>query len=410
MTSIEQHKDDQHFVSFYDFDSEVLGNVKLPGNIEIHDVTLRDGEQQAGITFRRDDKIKIATKLAESGTDRIEAGMPSVSAEDAKVVKEISHLGLGSKIYAFARCMKQDVDNAIAADVDGIVMEIPSSDHLIKYAYGWDVEKAVKLSVEATTYAHEHGLKITFFTIDATRAPFDTFWKIAGQVIKEGHMDSFALADTFGVLNPQATMFFIKKIKSKTDKPVEIHAHNDFGLAVANTISAVLGGASTIHVSLTGIGERSGNASLEESVMALKYLYGIKTKIDTRMLRPLAVLARERSGVKFPPQKPIVGDGIFSVESGILTNWWRRLEKMNMPLEMFPFLPEVVGQSNVEIINGKKSGIDTIYYKADQFGIKLDEAEALTILRKLKNISLARKGPISDEELKALMDKNPIGK
>lgn len=223
-------------------------------------------------------------------------------------------------------------------------------------------------------------------------------------------MDSFALADTFGVLNPQATMFFIKKIKSKTDKPVEIHAHNDFGLAVANTISAVLGGASTIHVSLTGIGERSGNASLEESVMALKYLYGIKTKIDTRMLRPLAVLARERSGVKFPPQKPIVGDGIFSVESGILTSWWRRLEKMNMPLEMFPFLPEVVGQSNVEIINGKKSGIDTIYYKADQFGIKLDEAEALTILRKLKNISLARKGPISDEELKALMDKNPIGK
>jgi isopropylmalate/homocitrate/citramalate synthase len=406
MTSTDQHKDDQHFVSFYDFDSDVLGDVKLPSNIEIHDVTLRDGEQQAGITFRRDDKIKIATLLSESGVDRIEAGMPSVSAEDAKVVKEISHLGLGSKIYAFARCMKQDVDNAIAADVDGIVMEIPSSDHLIKHAYGWDVEKAVKLSVEATSYAHEHGLRVTFFTIDATRAPFDTFWKIAGQVIKDGHMDSFALADTFGVLNPQATTFFIKKIKSKTDKPVEIHAHNDFGLAVANTISAVLGGASTIHVSLTGIGERSGNASLEESVMALKYLYGINTKINTRMLRSLAVLARERSGVKFPPQKPIVGDGIFSVESGILTSWWRRLEKSNMPLEMFPFLPEVVGHTNVEIINGKKSGIDTIYYKADKFGIKLDESEALTVLRKLKSISLARKGPISDEELKALMDKN----
>ncbi|MEM4090359.1 MAG: hypothetical protein QXQ46_06375 [Thermoplasmatales archaeon] len=403
---MDQYKDDQHFVSFYNFDNEVLGDVKAPGNVEIHDVTLRDGEQQAGITFSRDDKIKIATMLAESGVDRIEAGMPSVSLEDARAIKEISHLGLGSKIYAFARCMKQDVDNAIAADVDGVVMEIPSSDHLIKHAYGWDVEKAVRLSIDATSYAHDHGLRVTFFTIDATRAPFDTFWKIAGQVIKEGHMDSLALADTFGVLNPQATMFFIKKIKSKTDKPVEIHAHNDFGLAVANTISAVLGGASTIHVSLTGIGERSGNASLEESVMALKYLYGIRSKINTKMLRSLAVLVRERSGIKFPPQKPIVGDGIFSVESGILTSWWRKLEKSNMPLEMFPFLPEVVGQSNVEIINGKKSGIDTIYYKADKFGIKLDESEALTILRKLKNISLARKGPISDEELKALMDKN----
>ena len=406
MASTDQYKNDQHFVSFYNFDSDSLGDVKLPSNVEIHDVTLRDGEQQAGVTFRRDDKIKIATLLAESGVDRIEAGMPSVSAEDAKVVKEISHLGLGSRIYVFARCMKQDVDNAIAADVDGIVMEIPSSDHLIKHAYGWDVEKAVKLSVEATSYAHEHGLRVTFFTIDATRAPFDTFWKIAGQVIKEGHMDSFALADTFGALNPQATTFFIKKIKSKIDKPVEIHAHNDFGLAVANTISAVLGGASTIHVSLTGIGERSGNASLEESVMALKYLYGINTKINTRMLRSLAVLVRERSGVRFPNQKPIVGDGIFSVESGILTSWWKRLEKSKMPLEMFPFLPEVVGHSNVEIINGKKSGIDTIYYKADKFGIKLDESEALTVLRKLKNISLARKCPISDEELKALMDKN----
>ena len=239
MTSTDQHKDDQHFVSFYDFDSDVLGDVKLPSNIEIHDVTLRDGEQQAGITFRRDDKIKIATLLSESGVDRIEAGMPSVSAEDAKVVKEISHLGLGSRIYVFARCMKQDVDNAIAADVDGIVMEIPSSDHLIKHAYGWDVEKAVKLSVEATSYAHEHGLRVTFFTIDATRAPFDTFWKIAGQVIKDGHMDSFALADTFGVLNPQATTFFIK---NHLVKPLISHR---FPLESANeAISVVRSGTS----------------------------------------------------------------------------------------------------------------------------------------------------------------------
>ena len=252
----------------------------------------------------------------------------------------------------------------------------------------------------------ELGLKITFFTIDATRAPFEIFWKIAGKVVEEGHMDSFALADTFGVLNPQATTFFIKKIKSKVNKPIEIHAHNDFGLAVANTISAVLGGASTIHVSLTGIGERSGNASMEESVMALKYLYGINSGVKTQMLRELAVLARERSGVNFPPQKPIVGDHIFNVESGILASWWRRLEKMNMPMEMFPFLPELVGHGKVEIINGKKSGIDTIHYKAEKFGLSLTDEEAQIVLKKLKKMALARKGPLNDNELKALMEKD----
>ena len=402
----EKHKGKDHFVSFYDFDPEILGNVKIPKKVEIHDVTLRDGEQQARITFRREDKIAIATKLSEAGIDRIEAGMPSVSPEDAAVVKEIAHLGLGSKVYSFARCMKGDVDSAISADVDGIVMEIPSSDHLIRNAYGWDVEKAVRLSVEATSYAHEHGLKVTFFTIDATRAPFETFWKIAGKVVEEGHMDSFALADTFGVLNPQATTFFIKKIKSKVDKPIEIHAHNDFGLAVANTISAVLGGATTIHVSLTGIGERSGNAALEECSMALKYLYGIETGVKTQMLRSLGVLARERSGINFPPQKPIIGDHIFNVESGILASWWKRLEKLNMPMEMFPFSPELVGHDRVEIINGKKSGIDTIHYKAEKFGLSISDEEAQDVLRKLKKIALARKGPINDNETRALIEKN----
>ncbi len=405
MEEVDKHKGPNHFVSYYNFDKEVLGEVKLPAKIEVHDVTLRDGEQQAGITFRRDDKIAIAKKLSEAGVDRIEAGMPSVSTEDAAVIKEISHLGTGSKIYAFARCMKLDVDNALSADVDGIVMEIPSSDHLIENAYGWDIEKAVKLSVEATSYAHEHGLKVTFFTIDATRAPFDSFWKIAGKVVDEGHMDSFALADTFGVLNPQATTYFIKKIKSKVNKPIEIHAHNDFGLAVANTISAVLGGATTIHVSLTGIGERSGNAAMEECVMALKYLYGINSGIDTTKLRGLALLTRERSGINFSPQKSIVGDRIFDVESGILASWWRRLEKKNMPLEMFPFTPGLVGHKNINIINGKKSGIDTIYYKAEKMNLTLSEKEALASLNTLKKISLARKGTLNDEELKAIMEK-----
>lgn len=396
-------KNEDYYVSFYDTEAEVLGSLKPPKKIELHDVTLRDGEQQARITFRKHEKLQIAEALMDAGVDRVEAGMPSVSANDSEAVKAVAHLGKGSKVYAFGRCMKADVDKALETDVDGIVMEIPSSEHLIKLAYGWDVEKAVRLSAEATKYAHDHGLKVTFFTIDATRAPFETFWKIAGKVIEEGHMDSFALADTFGVLNPHASMFFIKKIRELTNKPIEIHAHNDFGLANANSIFAVLGGASTVHVSLTGIGERSGNAAMEEVVMALKSLYGVDSSVDTRSFRNMATLVRKLSGVNFSPQKAIVGDDIFTIESGILASWWKRLEPMKLPLEMFPFMPGYVGHDGVDIILGKKSGIDSILYKADKFGIDIDQKKAESILMRVKDLALARKGNISDEELKVLM-------
>jgi isopropylmalate/homocitrate/citramalate synthase len=142
--------------------------------VQVHDITLRDGEQQAGIVIRKDEKIQIARSLSEAGVHRIEAGMPAVSEEEADAVKAIAHEGLGSKIFSFARCAKSDVDLGLKADVDGLVMEIPSSDHIIKFAYGWEEQKAIDLSVEATSYAHEHGLYVDFFTIDSSRASFRT--------------------------------------------------------------------------------------------------------------------------------------------------------------------------------------------------------------------------------------------
>jgi len=389
-------------VSFYNYEKEVLGNVTVPNKVYIHDVTLRDGEQQAGIVFKKEEKLEIAKVLMEAGVDRIEAGMPTVYEKDFEAVKEIASLKTGSLVYSFARCMRNDVDFALKCDVDGVVMEIPSSEHLIKLGYGWDVNKAIDLSIDATNYAHEHGLKVTFFTIDATRAPFETFWKIIEGVIKEGYMDSLTLADTFGVLNPHAAYYFIRRIKEKVNKPIEIHAHNDFGLGVANSIFAVLGGASTVHVSVTGIGERSGNAALEEVVMALKCLYNIETSVDTTKLRKVAQIVRKYSRINYTPQKAIVGDGLFTVESGILVAWWKRLEKTNEPLEMFPFLPEMVGHEPVKIILGKKSGLDSILYKVEKLNLNLDEKISLNLLKKVKDLSYLRKGPIDDEEFKII--------
>ncbi|MEM3464603.1 MAG: pyruvate carboxyltransferase, partial [Candidatus Bathyarchaeia archaeon] len=332
-------KTENWFVSHYNYVDEVRKNFKLPKQVFIHDITLRDGEQQANIIFRKEEKIKIASMLDEAGVPRIEAGMPAVSKQEMEAVKAIANQGLSAKIFSFARCMKNDVDLALKCDVDGVVMEIPSSDHILSYAYGWPEEKAINLAVEATKYAGEHGLHVAFFTIDSTRANFETCWRLINAVATEGHMDSLVVVDTFGVCSPDAIRYFVRKIKERVNKPLEIHCHNDFGLAVANTIAAVTEGVEIVHTTVNAIGERVGNASIDEVAMALKLLYGVETGIKYEKLRELSKLVEKLSKIKMPPNKPIVGDNAFVTESGIIAGWWTRLEKLNMPLEMFPFLP-----------------------------------------------------------------------
>ncbi|MHB8566167.1 MAG: LeuA family protein [Nitrososphaerales archaeon] len=371
-------------------------------SIKFHDITLRDGEQQANIIFRGDEKIRIARKLDEAGIDRIEAGFPSVSRRDFEAIKEITTLGLSSKIYSFARCLKSDVDMALKCDVDAIMMEVPSSDHLIKYGYGWTEDRAVASAIEATRYAHAHGLPVTFFTIDSTRASFDVFWRLVSSVATEGYMDALTLVDTFGVASPHAISYFVRKVKEKMGKnlkPLEIHVHNDFGLAVANTIAAVLEGVETVHTTINGIGERSGNASTEEVAMAAKLLYGVDSNIKYDKLRALSKLVEELSLIKMPPQKPVAGTNLFTTESGIIAGWWAKLEQLDMPLEMFPFLPTFTGHENkVNIVLGKKSGRDSITYKVTKLNLTLSEDKIDKVLTRVKEKSEDLKRVLTDQE------------
>jgi len=401
----EPWKTDKWFVSHYNFVEEIRKNLNFPEKVLIHDVTLRDGEQQANVIFRKQEKIKVARLLDEAGVQRIEAGMPAVSKEEMEAVKAIASDGLNAKIFAFTRCMKRDVDLALKCGVDGVVMEIPSSDHLLSYAYGWSEDKAIKLAVEATSYAHEHGLHVAFFTIDSTRAKFETCWSLINAVATEGHMDSLVVADTFGVCSPHAIHYFVRKLKERVKKPLEIHCHNDFGLAVANTISAVAAGAEIVHTTVNGIGERAGNASLAEVVMALELLYGVKTGMKTEKLRKLSKVVEKMTRVKMPQNRPIVGDNIFTVESGIIAGWWSRLEKMGMPLEMLPFLPSFVGHDSVKIVLGKKSGKDSIVYKMEKLGLKVPEDKLEQILEAVKTYSEEKKRVLTDEEFKRIVSK-----
>ncbi|MHA2408035.1 MAG: LeuA family protein, partial [Candidatus Ranarchaeia archaeon] len=316
----------------------------------------------------------------------------------------IANEGLKAKIFTFARCMKRDVDLALACDADGVIMEIPSSDHLIKYAYGWTVEKAINLSVEATKYAGEHGLHVAFFTIDTTRANFDTFWNIIESVASEGHMDSYVMVDTFGVCSPEATSYLVKEVKKRTNKPIEMHCHNDFGLAIANSLAGVIAGAEIVHTTVNAIGERSGNAALEEMAASLEVLYGLKTGVNFKKLRGLSKLVEELSLVKMPPHKPIVGDNAFTTESGIIAGWWDRA-KDKRPLEVFPFNPDFLGFEEVKIALGKGSGRASIIHWLNKLGLEIPPREKIDqILNKVKILAEEKKRLLTDEEFKVIID------
>jgi len=401
-------KTDDWFVSPWNYVAEVVKDFNPPPKVKIHDVTLRDGEQQAGVIYTKDDKVRIAEKLAEAGVHRIETGMPVVSPMDEAAIREIVKRNLGPEIFCFSRCVVDDVKRAADCGVSGIVIEIPASAHMVEQAYKWPLEKAIELSVKATACAREHGLYTVFFTIDGTRTEMDFLLNLVERVATEGHMDAFTLVDTFGVLSPQAAGYFTRKVKERVAKPLEIHFHSDFGLGVANTIMAVLAGAEVIHSTVGGIGERCGNAPLEETALALLMLYGIDVGINYRKLNELSNLVMDLSGLKTPPQRPFVGEKAYTVESGIVTGWYRNAYRDN-PTTVFPVRPEFVGHAAPEIIMGKKSGVDNLLVWAERLGLEIGEELRLTVVGEVKRLSHDLKRVLTEQEFKEIVARVKAG-
>src|SRR6266481_7461410 len=274
-------KTDKWFTSPWNFLPEVRKNFSFPSKIKIHDVTLRDGEQQTAVVFRREEKVAIAKQLDAMGIHRIEAGMPAVSEQDKAAISDIAALGLKAEIFAFARCIPEEIKVVKACGVTGVVVEIPASDHMIKNDYGWTFDRAMKSSIDTTLAAKEAGLYTVFFTIDATRTELTRFLEIVEQVATEGHMDALTMADTVGVCTPDAVSHVVRKVIDRLKKPVEIHCHQDFGLGVANTIAALQAGASVAHTTITGLGERAGNVPMEDVVLSMLCLFGLDLAAPT---------------------------------------------------------------------------------------------------------------------------------
>ena len=402
-------KTENWFVSPWNYLKEVTKDFHPPKKVKIHDITLRDGEQQAGVIFTKDDKIRIAEKLAEAGVHRIEAGMPAVSPRDEAAIREIVKRNPKSEIFCFCRCVVDDVKRAADCGVKGIVIEIPASAHLVEQAYKWPLEKAIDLSIRATAFAKEKGLYTVFFTIDGTRTDLKWLLDLVDRVSKEGHMDAFTLVDTFGVLSPHAATYFTRKVKERVSKPLEIHFHSDFGLGVANTIMAVLSGAEVIHSTVTGIGERAGNAPMEETALALLTMYGIDVGIDYRKLNELSKLVQTLSGTQVPSNRPFIGEEAYTIESGIVTGWFKNAFEKN-PTTVFPVRPEFVGHDAPKIYMGKKSGADNIEIWTKKLGIQLNEEETLAVLQEVKLKSHDLKRVLDEKEFKEIVKKIKAGK
>lgn len=394
---------DRWFTSPWNFREEIRDELNLPGTVQVHDVTLRDGEQQAGVVFTADDKLRIAEALAEAGVHRIEAGLPAVSPADEEAVRLMVKAGFDSEIYAFSRCMVDDVKRAADCGVSGVVMEIPSSHHLIEKAYRWPVERAIDASIEATTLAHELGMKVSFFPIDATRAGLTEYLDLLERVATDGHVDAVGLVDTFGVLSPHGVRLFVRSTRERLGVPLETHFHMDFGLGVANTLIAVAEGVEVIQTTVTGIGERAGNTPMEETVLALLTMYGLDSGIRTERFFDLSKLVMELAEVSQPSNRPVVGERLYNVESGIITTWVRNVGDELQ--ESFPYRPELVGQPDPVLVLGKGSGIDSVAAALERLGLSATDEQALAILDEVKARSLQTKGLVDDEAFSAIVER-----
>ncbi len=397
-------KSSQWYTSPWNFAEELKSELNFAPQIKFHDVSLRDGEQQASLVFSKDQKIALAEKMAEMGIHRIEAGMPAVSKQDAAAISAIVKMNLGPDIYAFSRCMKEDVKRAVDTGVKHIVIEIPASEHIVENAYKWDMQKAIDLSIEATRFAKDNGLYTVFFPIDGTRAEINTFLNLIQKVETEGHMDALAVVDTFGGLAPHSCRYLIRQIKKRIAKPIETHFHDDFGLAAANTIMALTAGAEVAHTTISAIGERAGNAPYEDIALSLLTMYGIDTGLKYDKMFGLSKFLRDMCGLNIRQNRGIIGDDIHKIESGIIADWFKNASE-TAPLELSPYLYSLTGHPGPEVVLGKNSGVanvDIWLKKLDLDPID-DKDLKLEIVGKVKDKSFAKSGLLTADEFRFIV-------
>lgn len=364
--------------------------------VKIFDTTLRDGEQMPGVALAPEEKLQIALALDEAGVDMIEAGFAAVSKEEAAAIRQIAREVSRAEVVSLARMTKSDVDAAVAADVDVVHVFIATSDVHMKYKLGMTREQVLRAVEEVIPYAKSHGVRVLFSAEDATRSDLDFLAEVYKTAIEVG-ADEINVPDTVGIMTPSRMAFLVKFLRERLPRvPMHVHCHDDFGMAVANTVAAIEAGADVAQVVVNNFGERAGNAALEEVVAALHFLLGYKTNVRLEKLYELSRLVSRLFGVPVPPNKAVVGDNAFSHEAGIHVHG-----VLNNPFTYEPMTPEAVGNRR-RIVLGKHSGRHAVVWALKNIGVEPHDELVNYVLEQVKELAV-RKVRIDEEVLREVV-------
>lgn len=360
--------------------------------IYVVDTTLRDGEQTAGVVFANEEKIIIAEMLSELGVDQLEVGIPTMGGDEKQAIKDIVNRKLKASIMAWNRAVISDIEQSIDCGVDCVAISTSVSDIHIQNKLNKSREWVLENMAKSVEFAKKNGLYVSVNGEDASRADLDFLVEFIN-VAKQAGANRFRFCDTVGVMGPFDIREKIEYLYSKTNFDIEMHTHNDFGMATANAIAGVLGGANHVGVTVNGLGERAGNAALEEVLMAFKHVYGCEIEVNTKMFREVSEYVSRASGRILPIWKAIVGDNMFAHESGIHADG-----ALKNPKNYECFSPDEVGLQR-QIVIGKHSGKAAIVNKFKEYNIELTPDEASHVLEQVRSLSVRLKRSLFDKEI-----------
>jgi len=368
---------------------------KLPKKVKIYDTTLRDGEQSTGVSIAAEDKLRIAHALADAGIDRIEAGFPASTDDDKYAVTEIVKHVKNAEIWGFGRCNVNDVQACVDTGVKALVCEILVSELKMK---AWELDEATVLSRirSAIKFAKQQGLYAAYFPVDATRAKLE-FLKQAYSVAIEAGADELVLVDTLGVATPEAMYYLTAQIKDWFKVPLAVHCHNDFGLASACSLAALRAGADSVHLTVNGLGEKSGNADVADIALALTGLYGVQTNLKLDRLYPLSKLVQEITRIPVSPLKAVVGETVYGRETGSTV-----AQVVTFPPSVEPYAPELVGRQR-EIYLSKKSGKKSVEWALTKIGASVPAEKMDDLLAAVKKQGIKNRGIVPLEQFRELL-------
>lgn len=343
--------------------------------VKILDTTLREGEQTPGVSFSIEAKVEIARKLDEARVDMIEAGHPAVSQDVAEAIRRIVAERLDAEILAHSRALIQDVDAALACDVDRVAIFLGVTEKKLQ-SMKMTEEKAIETAVKSVEYARDHGVKVRFTAEDATRGNYDFIVRICRAAIEAG-ADRISIPDTVGITPPDKMRALFSRLSSDLGAELDAHCHNDLGFAVASALAAVEGGATAVHTTVNGIGERAGITPMEAFAVALKVIHNVDT-VDLTKLPELSLLLEKHSGIPISPLQPIVGENVFSHKGGV-----HAAAVIFDPQTYEAFPPSIVGRQR-EIVISKYSGKVALEDRLKRLGVALTEEELMKVLQAIK--------------------------